>query len=147
MKRSLLTIMTALLCTVMTFAQNINFADSKVKEICVANWDTNGDGELSFDEAAAVTSIKTVFQNTQITSFDEFQYFTGMTSIGDGAFAWCSSLASVTIPNSVTSIGDDAFSDCTALTSITIPNSVTSIGEYNQEIKGVTNVEVIPVSA
>ena len=46
MNRRLLTIMTVLLCSVMTFAQNINFADSKVKEICVANWDTNGDRVL-----------------------------------------------------------------------------------------------------
>ena len=41
----------------------------------------------------------------------------------------CTSLTSVTIPNSVTSIGDNAFSDCTSLTSVTIPNSVTSIGD------------------
>ena len=51
-----------------------------------------------------------------------------VTSIGYFAFYHCTSLTSITIPNSVTSIGGSAFNDCTSLTSITIPDSVTSIG-------------------
>lgn len=52
----------------------------------------------------------------------------GVTSIGEGAFMDCFSLASITIPEGVTSIGEDAFNFCESLTDITIPKSVTSIG-------------------
>ena len=51
-----------------------------------------------------------------------------VTSIGNSAFSNCSSLTSVTIPDGVTSIGVEAFYKCTRLQSVTIPDSVTSIG-------------------
>ena len=112
------------------FTRNsIDFADSNVKALCVANWDTNGDGELSYAEATAVTDLGVVFkQNYSITSFDELQYFTGLTSIGEKAFAWCHGLTSIVIPSTVTSLGFEAFYDCRSLLSITIPASVTTIG-------------------
>ena len=131
----------------------IQFADSQVKELCVANWDQDGDKELSYAEAAAVTDLGEVFKNnTNIQSFDELQYFTGLTTIGDQAFYYCYRLTSVVLPETVTAIGasafqycfylssirlsenleniaSDAFWNCVRLTSIRIPAKVSSIGD------------------
>ena len=66
-----------------------------------------------------------------------------VTRIGNYAFSTCSSLTSITIPDSVTSIGYEAFRDCEGLTSITIPDSVTSIGEGAfVECKSLTNITI-----
>ena len=110
---------------------NITFADANVKAICVSNWDTNDDGELSRSEAAAVTSITKdsgFKSNTTIKSFDELSYFTGLTQIDSRTFDSCSGLTSVCIPSTVTTIGDYAFQGCRGLTSVTLPNGLTNIG-------------------
>ena len=62
------------------------------------------------------------------TSLTSIEIPNSVTSIGARAFWDCDSLESVTIPNTVASIGDDAFYHCDRLTSVTIPDSVTSIG-------------------
>ena len=43
-------------------------------------------------------------------------------SIENDAFAWCTNLTGITVPNSITSIGTRAFEGCTKLTSVTIPD-------------------------
>ena len=96
--------------------------------ICYAQgWCTSPD-VMTEEQAAAVLDIGTAFQGSSIKSFDELQYFKGLTSIGSRAFYNCTSLTSITIPEGVTSIGDYAFNDCRYLTSIVIPEGVTSIG-------------------
>lgn len=122
---------------------SITFADANVKALCVANWDTNGDGELSEAEAAAVTDLGEVFKgNTAITSFDELQHFTGLASIGERAFSDCKNLTKVTIPESVSSIGLGAFYGCN-LESLYIPANVESIGNYVFEgNKNLTSIQV-----
>ena len=54
---------------------------------------------------------------------------TGVTSVGNNAFSYCTYLISTTIPNGVTKIGKAAFNVCSVMSSITIPDSVTSIGD------------------
>lgn len=127
-------------------SDNIVFADIKVKERLVARFDTNGDGELSYAEAAAVTSIEGVLTIKTITSFDEFQFFTGVTSIPNSYFENWTKLRSITLPKSISSIGESAFYNCPVLSSICIPDGVKSI--ERQTFSGCTNLDsvIIPES-
>ena len=107
----------------------VDFADANVKAICVANWDTNGDGELYPKEAAAVKSFGTIFMgNTSITKFGEMRHFTGLGRIDDSAFQGCTGLTSIEIPEGILSIGVAAFQDCKNLESVTLPSTLNSIG-------------------
>ena len=91
------------------------------------------------------TTIGTWF--SRLTSIKEIIIGDSVTSIGSGAFQYCSGLTNVTIPNSVKSIGNSAFYNCplekveintttidtwfrghTSIKEIIIGNSVTSIG-------------------
>ena len=134
--------------------QNIIFADAVMKEMCVNAFDTNGDGELSYAEAAAVTDLSQMnLTKKTFKTFDEFQYFTsvksipdsyfkqigiqsitlpeGLVSIGDSSFESSSLTALIKLPESLTSIGNASFKGCTRLTTIEFPESLTSIGDHS----------------
>ncbi len=81
-------------------------------------------------ELTDVSAIRTALKNNENAKVSlDLSQTTGLTSIGYAAFAYCSSLVSVNIPNGVTSIARCAFRKCSNLTAIVIPDSVDSIGE------------------
>ena len=82
----------------------------------------------SIEIPATVTDITGAFHSNKMIQTVRFEEGSKLTIIGSFAFYGCSSLTSITIPNSVTIIGNNAFSGCSSL-SITIPDSVTSIGD------------------
>ena len=102
--------------------------DNGICEICQQPMTTGLSYSLQYDNTYCVDGIGTCNDN-EIHIPSEYEG-KAVTSIGDDAFDYCTSLTSITIPNSVTSIGQFAFSGCKSLTSITIPNSVTTIGNY-----------------
>ena len=103
-------------------------------------WYTSSDGNIVTPYATDVFGANIV-SNTYENGKGIITFDAPVTSIGDSAF-WCTSLTSVTIPDSVTSIGDSAFGSCTWLTSITIPDSVTSIGNVAFSLSGLVSATI-----
>ena len=111
----------------------IVFADKRVKSRLLNSGivDSNGDGEISYGEAAACTELPRFYNiGNNIESFDELRFFTSITTIGGGVFQGCSNLESIEFPESLTSIGFQSFYGCSSLSSIELPESLTSIGNY-----------------
>ena len=96
-------------------------------------WYTNGStteptvpaDPAAFGDATIQSNTYNAVKECWVIKFDK-----DLTTIGDWAFVWRSSLTSVTIPDSVTTIGEGAFRGCDSLASVTIPDNVTTIGGY-----------------
>jgi len=89
-------------------------------------WDsTTGEGIITFDGDVTTIGERAFHYRTSLTSITIPD---SVTSIGGYAFNYCSSLKSVIVPDSVTEIGDGAFVLCSSLSSVAIGNNVNKIG-------------------
>ena len=106
----------------------ITFADSRVQDLCLAMWDSDADGELTFEEAADVKDIGEVFRNnTHIKTFEELRYFTSLTEIPSNAFRGAFSLQTLYLPAGIKTIGEYAFMGCSVLRNIVLFNDTDMI--------------------
>ncbi len=171
----------------------ISFECQAVKDRLVALFDVNGDGELSYKEAADVTTLMNVFNEVSqqinvgvyydadgnllssapftqyrwtrrlvdiypITSFDELQYFTGLTEIAPYAFYGMHNLNRVTLPSSIKVIDAYAFAaggmfniyqyeqGMRGLDTIILPEGLESIGDFAFSWRPLSNGIVFPSS-
>ena len=96
----------------------IEFADPVVEQLCATNF---GDGVgTTLIQAQSVNTISnSLFRdNTNITSFNEFKYFTSITSLNAQTFQRCSNLLSIEFPSSLQELGQFVFRNATSLSGI-----------------------------
>ena len=100
------------------------------------------DAEAITDLDIYVDGTHSIFTGSEITHFEEFQYFTGLTTIPAFCFSGCGKLKEIVLPENIKSIKLNAFQN-TALTSIYIPALVNNIDlrafSYSKQL---TNIEV-----
>ena len=100
------------MCGVTAFAEENDITDYITYEIY--------DGEVTITDCDESISGDVVIPDT-IEGYP-------VAEIGNYAFSGCSSLTSITIPDSVTIIGDSAFSHCKSFENFVVPDSITEIG-------------------
>ncbi|MDY5075443.1 MAG: leucine-rich repeat domain-containing protein [Paludibacteraceae bacterium] len=118
-KRFLLSLLAVLLTTLSTHAYDFQSGD------LYYNITSSNTVEVTYQElwsSANYQGLTTATIPATVT-YNGTTY--SVTSIGDGAFYYCSALTSITLPNSVTSIGTYAFEYCSSLTSIVVESGNT----------------------
>ena len=124
-------IISLLLALIMAFSvfSIVPFSVGAAEADSAATGETDGDYQYNILEDGTAEITRYIGSGGNVTIPSALGGY-AVTRIGSFTFEGCTSLTSVTIPDSVTSIGRDAFNHCTGLTSVTIGNSVTSIGDY-----------------
>ena len=100
------------------------------------------DAEAITDSDIYVDGTHSIFTGSEITHFEEFQYFTGLTTVPAFCFSGCGKLTEIVLPENIKTIKLNAFQN-TALTSIYIPALVNNIDlrafSYSKQL---TNIKV-----
>lgn len=127
----------------LSFDSTTPFLDAEENDIAiVSNTYENGKGVIKLEKDCYQLGGY-VFSNC--TTLKSITIPNSVTSIGQSAFSSCSNLINITIPNSVTSIGTNAFNNCRSLTSITIPNLVRFIeGNAFYNCTKLSNITIQP---
>lgn len=134
----------------------VKFADPKVLEVLLANITTDDGIGLTTEDVEGVTGIGTWFKgNAEITSFDEFELFTGIKQIysawNNQAFGNCTSLEYITLPRGLeaTSTTDyGPFTGCTKLKRVRFSTPVPRmVGEVFADCTSLTSLEGFDMSA
>ena len=102
------------------FIRNIEFEDPYAELLCIRHYDSNRDGYLSYEEAAAVTSVEQLGDEANrknIVSFNELKHFT---SLREFSLPGCHSIKNVTLPENLETIGEDAFNEWESIKEIAI---------------------------
>lgn len=125
----------------------IEFADPEVLRVLIANGVSSDGVGITLADAEKVTTIGTWFKdNTEISSFEELEQFTGVSIVDTDAFSGCSSLLSLTFPNNIHTISRGAFYNCTSLSidGVSLPNLKTLGGRAFMNCSGIVGDVILP---
>lgn len=107
----------------------INFKERPIREVALKHYDVDGNNEISYTEAAAVSEINQEFSwNTAITDMSDLEYFTGIDYISNRAFLNCTALRYVKVPDNATGIFYWAFRGDKKLERIDMGSHINNIG-------------------
>lgn len=108
----------------------LSFLDPVVTSTAISSWGADVEGRMSMSQIHAITNPGNSFRdNTSIVSFNEFEYFTGITTLPLTTFRGTTNLKHIKLPSSLTSIGKESFLNSGITGNLIIPSSVQSIGE------------------
>lgn len=83
----------------------VHFDDHEVERIFLANFDKDGDGRISIEEAKLIKSVDKLFAgNTKVKSLNSLAY-TGITSLTNEQIKSMTSLEEIVLPASIENIG------------------------------------------